>query len=64
MMQEKDIVNDVLSMLKNSIADMPVPRLAMSSSGRPFSRCGWRRKIQYDLFKIAQAKGYYMPAGQ
>mgnify|MGYP000861812096 FL=1 len=65
MMQEKDMVNDVLSMLKNSIAGYA--HIIAEAGNEQFRQTVQQmrdgdEKCQYDLFKIAQAKGYYMPA--
>lgn len=64
-MQEKDIVNDVLSMTKAS----------MQSYGMAISECSNQQlrstlqklrdeaeQFQYQLYQIAEQKGYYMPA--
>ncbi len=64
-MQERDIVNDVLSMTKASI----------HSYGAAISECSNQQlrstlqklrdeaeQFQYQLFQIAEQKGYYTPA--
>lgn len=64
-MQEKDMVNDVLSMLKSSIAGYA--HFITEAGNEEFRQTiqqmrNGDEKCQYDLFKIAQQKGYYKPA--
>lgn len=64
-MQEKDMVNDVLSMLKSSIttyagviteAENPQFRQTIQQLR---NNC---ETFQYDLYSVAKQKGYYQPA--
>lgn len=64
-MQEKDMVNDVLSMLKSSITGYA--NVIAEAGNEEFRQTiqqmrNGDEKCQYDLFKIAQQKGYYKPA--
>lgn len=66
-MQEKDMVNDILSMINSSL----------TGYANTISQCSDQtlrqelqqirnadEQFQYQLFKIAEQKGYYQPAGQ
>ena len=66
-MREKDMVNDVLSMLKSSIttyagviteAENPQFRQTVQQLR---NNC---ETFHYDLFNVAKQKGYYQPAKQ
>ena len=64
-MQEKDMVNDVLTMLKSSITGYA--NVIAEAGNEQFRQTIQQmrdgdEKCQYDLFKIAQQKGYYQPA--
>lgn len=64
-MQEKDMVNDVLTMLKSSITGYA--NVIAEAGNEQFRQTiqqmrNGDEKCQYDLFKIAQQKGYYQPA--
>ena len=64
-MQEKDMVNDVLSSLKSSIAGYA--HVITEAGNEEFRQTIQQirnsdEKCQYDLFKMAQQKGYYKPA--
>ncbi|HZJ57554.1 MAG TPA: spore coat protein [Clostridia bacterium] len=64
-MQEKDMVNDILSTLKSSIAGYA--HIISEAGNEEFRQTVQQmrngdEKCQYDLFKIAQEKGYYIPA--
>jgi len=64
-MQEKDMVNDVLSMLKSSITGYS--NVITEACNEEFRRTIQQmrdsdEKCQYDLFKLAEQKGYYKPA--
>lgn len=65
MLQDKTMVNDALSSVKssltfyaNTIAECANPSLR-STIQQIRNNC---ETSQYELFKLAQAKGYYMPA--
>jgi spore coat protein CotF len=64
-MQEKDMVNDILSGVKSSlgtyaktIVECNDPRLRQTFQQMRDAD----EKFQYDLYKIAHQKGYYTPA--
>lgn len=64
-MQEKDMVNDVLSSLKSSIAGYA--HVITEAGNEEFRQTIQQirnndEKCQYDLFQLAQQKGYYKPA--
>ncbi|MCY6959109.1 spore coat protein [Clostridium brassicae] len=66
-MQEKEMVNDILSTVNSSItgygsiiAQCDNPQLRQTIQTL---RDG-DEKFQYDLYKIASQKGYYKPAAQ
>ncbi len=64
-MQEKDMVNDVLSMLKSSITGYA--NVITEACNEEFRQTIQQmrdndEKCQYDLFKLAEQKGYYKPA--
>ncbi len=65
MMQEKDIVNDVLSMV-NSNLSCYASYIAQTSNEQLRKTLQQIRdhdeKFQYDLYKLAEQKGYYQPA--
>ncbi|MMZ64161.1 spore coat protein [Paenibacillus faecis] len=65
MMQDKDMVNDALSMVKSSlttyasvISECANPQLR-STIQQIRNNC---ETSQYELFRLAQSKGYYQPA--
>ncbi|NLJ41519.1 MAG: spore coat protein [Clostridiales bacterium] len=64
-MQEKDMVNDALAMFKSTMTEYST---AIAEAGNEEFRQAVQQmrnndeKWQYDLFKIAQQKGYYKPA--
>ena len=64
-MDEKTMVNDILSGVK---ADLTAYQTAISESENMQLRQTFQEirnndeSFQYELFKIAQAKGYYKPA--
>ena len=64
-MQEKYMVNDVLSTLKSSITNYAS---VISEASNPQFRQTIQQirnnceTFQYDLYKIAEQKGYYQPA--
>lgn len=65
MLQDKTMVNDTLSMVKNSlttyastISECANPQLR-STIQQIRNNC---EASQYELFKLAQSKGYYKPA--
>ena len=64
-MDEKTMVNDVLGSIK---ADLGAYQTAISESENMQLRQTFQQirnndeSFQYELFKIAQAKGYYKPA--
>lgn len=64
-MQEKDMVNDILSMINSSltgyanvIAQTANPELRQTIQQMRNSD----ENFQYSLFKVAEQKGYYKPA--
>ncbi|MCA1295660.1 spore coat protein [Paenibacillus sp. alder61] len=64
-MQDKDMVNDALSMVKSSlttyasvISECANPQLR-STIQQIRNNC---ETSQYELFRLAQSKGYYQPA--
>lgn len=66
-MQEKDMVNDVLSMVNSSltgyasfIAQTANPQLRQTIQQMRNSD----ETFQYNLYKVAEQKGYYKPAVQ
>ncbi len=65
MMQEKDIVNDVLSMINGSLSCY-ASYIAQTSNEQLRRTLQQIRdhdeKFQYDLYKLAEQKGYYRPA--
>ena len=66
-MEEKTMVNDILGNVK---ADLTAYQTAISESENIQLRQTFQQirnndeSFQYELFKIAQAKGYYKPAAQ
>jgi len=65
MMQDKEMVNDALSMVKSSlttyasvISECANPQLR-STIQQIRNNC---ETSQYELFRLAQSKGYYQPA--
>lgn len=64
-MQEKDMVNDVLSMVNSSITGYSN---VLTQACNPQLRQAIQQirngdeTFQYNLFKIAEQKGYYQPA--
>ncbi|NLJ55865.1 MAG: spore coat protein [Firmicutes bacterium] len=66
-MQEKDMVNDILSMINSSLTDY-ANTIAQCSDQNLRQELQQIRnadeQFQYQLFKIAEQKGYYQPAEQ
>ena len=66
-MEEKTMVNDVLSNVKS---DLTAYQTAISETENMQLRQTFQQirnndeSFQYELFKVAQAKGYYKPASQ
>lgn len=66
-MQEKDMVNDVLSMVNSSLTGYSN---VISQACNPQFRQTIQQirngceTFQYDLYKTAEQKGYYKPASQ
>lgn len=66
-MEEKTMVNDILSSVKS---DLTAYQTAISESENMQLRQTFQQirnndeSFQYELFKVAQAKGYYKPAAQ
>ena len=66
-MEEKTMVNDVLSNVKS---DLTADQTAISETENMQLRQTFQQirnndeSFQYELFKVAQAKGYYKPASQ
>ena len=66
-MEEKTMVNDILGNVK---ADLTAYQTAISESENIQLRQTFQQirnndeSFQYELFKIAQTKGYYKPASQ
>ena len=64
-MDEKTMVNDILSCVKS---DLTAYQTAISESANLQLRQTFQQirnsdeSFQYELFKVAQAKGYYKPA--
>ena len=64
-MQEKDMVNDVLSMINSSLTGYAN---VIAQTANPQLRQTLQQirdndeKFQYDLFKLAENKGFYKPA--
>ncbi len=64
-MQEKTMVNDALSTLKSSLTTYAT---VISECANPTLRSAIQQirnnceTSQYELFKLAQTKGYYQPA--
>ena len=66
-MQEKDIVNDVLSMTKASMNQYQSAIIESSCQSLRSSLQQLRdgaEQFHYQLFKVAEQKGYYKPAIQ
>ncbi|SFP97248.1 spore coat protein [Caldicoprobacter faecalis] len=66
-MREKDMVNDVLSMLKSSITTYA--NIIAEAENPQFRQMVQQLRnncetFQYDLFNVAKQKGYYQPAKQ
>jgi spore coat protein CotF len=65
MLQEKEMVNDALSSIKSSLT---VYTQAIAECANQSLRTTLQQirdndeKSQYELFKLAQTKGYYKPA--
>lgn len=64
-MQEKDMVNDILSMVNNSITGYA--NVISQSSNQQLRQTIQEIRnscetFQYDLYKVAETKGYYKPA--
>ncbi len=66
-MEEKTMVNDILSGVKS---DLTAYQTAISESENMQLRQTFQQirnsdeSFQYELFKVAQSKGYYKPAAQ
>lgn len=66
-MEEKTMVNDILSSVKS---DLTAYQTAISESENMQLRQTFQQirnndeSFQYELYKVAQAKGYYKPAAQ
>ena len=64
-MKEKDMVNDVLSTLNSSITGY-ANVISQASNGQFRQTIQQIRngceQFQYELFKVAEQKGYYQPA--
>ena len=66
-MDEKTMVNDILGSVK---ADLTAYQTAISESENMQLRQTFQQirnndeSFQYELFKVAQTKGYYTPASQ
>lgn len=64
-MQEKDIVNDVLAMTKSSMKEY---QTSIAESSNPGLRSALQQlrddaeQFHYQLYQIAEQKGYYKPA--
>ncbi len=67
MMQEKDMVNDVLSMVNGSLVDY-ANCIAQASNQNLRQTLQQIRdgdeQFQYKLYQMAEQKGYYQPAQQ
>ena len=64
-MDEKTMVNDVLSSVKSSLSsyEMAITESANMQLRQTFQQIrNSDESFQYELFKIAQTKGYYIPA--
>jgi spore coat protein CotF len=66
-MRDKDMVNDVLSMLKSSITTYA--NVIAEAENPQFRQMVQQLRnncetFQYDLFNVAKQKGYYRPAKQ
>ncbi|MCI8276716.1 MAG: spore coat protein [Clostridia bacterium] len=64
-MEEKSIVNDVLASVKNSIKDYSsaITETANLELRQTFQNLrNSDESFQYELFKLAESKGYYVPA--
>lgn len=65
MLQEKEMVNDALASVKSSLTAYTT---AISECSNPNLRSALQQirngdeNSQYELYKIAQSKGYYQPA--
>jgi spore coat protein CotF len=66
-MQEKDMVNDVLSMINSSITGYG--SVITQANDQQFRQTVQQVRnncemFQYNLYKVAEQKGYYKPASQ
>ena len=64
-MEEKDIVNDVLSSTKSTLKDFEGAILETANMELRQTLQNLRNSsesFQYELFKLAESKGYYTPA--
>lgn len=67
MLQDKAMVNDVLSMIKSDLTGYAT---AITECANPTLRNALQQIrnadecAHYELFQLAQSKGYYMPASQ
>lgn len=66
-MQEKDMVNDVLSMVNSSLTGYAgvISQTANQQLRQTIQNIrNGDEKFQYDLFKLAEQRGFYQPAQQ
>ncbi|OPY56630.1 MAG: Coat F domain protein [Pelotomaculum sp. PtaU1.Bin035] len=66
-MREKDMVNDVLSMINSSITGYAnvITQTSNQNLRQTFQQMrDHDEKFQYDLYRLAEQKGYYQPAQQ
>jgi spore coat protein CotF len=66
-MQEKEMVNDVLSQINSSLTGYA--NVIAQASNQQFRQAIQQIRnscetFQYDLYKLAEQKGYYKPAAQ
>lgn len=66
-MQEKDMVNDTLSMMNNSIANYA--NVITQASNQQLRQAIQQirnncEQSQFELYQMAEQKGYYKPAAQ
>lgn len=66
-MQDKDMVNDVLSMLNSSLTGYS--NIITQASNMQFRQTIQQlrnscEQSQYDVYKLAEQKGFYKPAAQ
>ncbi|NLX90802.1 MAG: spore coat protein [Firmicutes bacterium] len=66
-MQEKDMVNDILSMVNSSLTDYAgiIAQCSDQNLRQTIQQIrNSDEQFQYDLYKIAEQKGYYKAAQQ